>query len=133
MAEDRRSQARRARDESEQPAVPGATPAEPTVEARTPLTQQIGRVIVGVAALLFLVFAFVNSQRVTFDWIFGESVAVTTPEGVVGGVPLIVLLLAAFLLGVLVGVGLLLRAQRTRQVSPRTGRSGRLSGTRTPR
>ena len=123
MAEDRRSQARRARDESEEPAPRGTAPAEPTVEARTPITQQMGRVIVGVAAVLFLVFAFVNSQRVTFDWIFGESVAVTTPEGVVGGVPLIVLLLAAFLLGVLVGAGLLLRAQRTRHGSARPRRS----------
>lgn len=122
MVDDRRPRARRAREESERIEGRGATPVEPPVEQATPFTQQIGRVVVGVAGLLFLVFAFVNSQRVTFDWIFGESVAVTTPEGVVGGVPLIVLLLGAFLLGVVVGAGLLWRSQRGRQSPPRPRR-----------
>lgn len=114
VVDDGRSQAGRARGESEQIEARGATPAEPSVEPSTPLTQQIGRVIVGAAAVLFLIFAFVNSQRVTFKWILGQSVAVETPEGVVGGVPLILLLLGAFLLGMVVGAGLLWRTQRAR-------------------
>ncbi len=114
MVDGRKPHGRRARDESDPAASPEA-PTEPAVEARTPLTQQIGRVIVALAAVLFLVFAFANSQAVTFDWIFGESVAITTPQGVSGGIPLIVLLLGAFLLGALVGAGLLWRTQRTRQ------------------
>ncbi len=121
MVDGRRPQRRRARDESE----PGAAqPPQPAVEPRTPVTQQIGRVIVALAAVLFLVFAFVNSQRVTFDWIFGESVAVTTPQGVSGGIPLIVLLLGAFLLGALVGAGLLWRTHRTRQAPADPPRPG---------
>ncbi|MFN2557337.1 MAG: hypothetical protein ABR592_10830 [Nitriliruptorales bacterium] len=125
MVDDRRSQGSRARSESERSGAREAAPTEPAVAHRTPFTQQVGRVIVGVAAVLFLVFAFVNSQRVTFDWIFGETEAMTTPEGVIGGVPLIVLLLGAFLLGAVVGAGLLWRTQRTIQAPARPRRTSR--------
>lgn len=82
----------------------------------TPLTQQIGRITVFVLAALFLVFALVNLQPVTFSWIFGESTAVTTPTGeTTGGVPLILLLVTSFLMGAVVGAGLTWRRQRVRR------------------
>lgn len=86
-------------------------PAEPErrTEAerreRTPFTQQVGRVIVIVAAALFGIFAFTNLQPVEFDWIFGSSEVTVGPDGeATGGVPLIILLLASFALGAIVGV-----------------------------
>ncbi|MFP5310723.1 MAG: lipopolysaccharide assembly LapA domain-containing protein [Actinomycetes bacterium] len=78
---------------------PGAAPTG------APLTQQVGRVVVAVIAVLFGVFAVFNSQSVSFDWIFGETIAEysTTGEHLAGGVPLIVLLVASFALGAVVG------------------------------
>lgn len=79
----------------------GAGSAEPG--AKTPVTQQIGRIVVGALAALFVVFAVFNRQDVVVDWIF------TTTE-----TPLIVVLVGTFVLGVLVGVALLWRSQRVR-------------------
>lgn len=109
---------RAADEQPEKTEAPRAEPAEPSAAPPTPLTQQIGRVVIGLVAVLFLVFAFVNRQRVTFDWILGQSATVETPEGVVGGVPLIFLLLGAFLLGIVIGAGLLWRTQRARRGAP---------------
>lgn len=66
----------------------------------TPFTQQLGRVTIVVLAALFGVFAVANSQRVDFSWVFGETIVRETATGdVTGGVPLILLLLAAFAIG----------------------------------
>ncbi|MDQ3931228.1 MAG: hypothetical protein M3252_00080 [Actinomycetota bacterium] len=116
MADDRVPGARRTGDDqADGVEVPAAATAEAPVEPRTPLTQQIGRAVVAVVVILFLIFAFANSQPVTFNWIFGRSIAVDTAEGVVGGIPLILLLLAAFFFGMVVGAGLLWRSRRVPQ------------------
>ncbi len=118
MNDDRRPQASRADDEqAERVEAPQQAAVEAPVEPKTPMTQQIGRVVVAVVVILFLIFAFANSQPVTFNWIFGRTTAVETPEGIVGGVPLILLLLVAFLFGMVVGAGLLWRSRRARQTS----------------
>ncbi len=70
----------------------------------TPLTQQIGRIVVVVLLVLFGVFAVANSQPVDFSWIFGASEVTTTGSGeTTGGVPLIVLLLISFTIGAVAG------------------------------
>lgn len=60
-------------------------------ERRTPFTQQVGRAIMAIAAVLFGVFAVANVDSVTFNWIFGE-----------GQVPLILLLVVSFGFGALI-------------------------------
>lgn len=69
-----------------------------------PLTQQIGRVVTVLLAVLFGVFVVANAQYVDFSWVFGgtEVVRDAAGERLRGGVPLIVLLLGSFLLGALV-------------------------------
>lgn len=70
----------------------------------TPFTQQLGRILVVVIAVLFGVFAVVNAQYVEFNWIFGGTeVTEQGGERVSGGVPLIILLVASFVLGALAG------------------------------
>lgn len=78
-----------------------------------PLTQQIGRAVVLALAILFGVFSVANAQRVTFSWVFGRTEA--GPAG--GGVPLIVLLVAAFALGALV-TATVTRRRRSRAAQP---------------
>lgn len=76
----------------------------PPEARRTPLTQQVGRVVLIAAAVLFVVFAVVNWQSVEFNWVFGSSEITPAPGGgTTGGVPLIVLLVGAFVLGAIVG------------------------------
>lgn len=91
------------------------TPAAPPVE-RTPLTQQLGRVVVVLLAVLFGVFAVANSHYVTFSWVFGRTEVLTDAGGErrAGGVPLIVLLLASFVIGVLLGAFVTWQARRAR-------------------
>lgn len=83
----------------------------------TPFTQQIGRGAVAVVTILFGVFAAFNIQRVSFNWIFGET-QVQTVNGQIqgGGVPLIILLSGAFVLGGIVGAALMWRRGRLRRV-----------------
>jgi uncharacterized integral membrane protein len=101
--------------------------AEP-VKPPTPFTQQLGRVTIVVLAALFGVFAVANSQRVDFSWIVGETLAQEAASGeVTGGVPLILLLVAAFAIGSLVTLLVELfvsRGRRARQASAE-GRSGK--------
>jgi uncharacterized integral membrane protein len=73
----------------------------PPASEQTPLTQQLGRIVLVVLAALFLAFAFVNRQAVRVDWVVADS-----------STPLIVLLVGAFVLGVVIGAGLLVRRQR---------------------
>lgn len=79
-----------------------------------PFTQQLGRVTVIVLAALFGVFAVTNAQRVAFSWVFGRTEPVVAATGTSGGVPLIVLLLASFVVGALVGALVSRRGVRSR-------------------
>ena len=73
------------------------------VKRPTPFTQQLGRITIVVLAALFAVFAIVNSQPVDFSWVFGETIARDGADGeVMGGVPLILLLVGAFVAGALI-------------------------------
>jgi uncharacterized integral membrane protein len=82
-------------------------------DAATPVTQQVGRIAIVVIAVIFLVFAFANAQHVDFSWLVGETQVVRQGgERVGGGVPLIVLLIVAFLAGA--AVATLVAWQRAR-------------------
>lgn len=79
---------------------------QPPIEQRraTPVTQQLGRLVVLLLLIVFIVFAVSNSQRVDFSWVVGSSEVLEDSSGETsGGVPLIVLLLAAFIVGALSG------------------------------
>lgn len=90
--------------------------ADREVPEPLPLSQLVGRGVLAAVAVLFVVFAVVNRQPVDFDWVFGESVVETRGgEYAGGGIPLIVLLLGSFVLGALVGAGLLWRRRRHRR------------------
>jgi uncharacterized integral membrane protein len=79
----------------------------------TPMTQQIGRVVVVLLLVVFGVFAATNAQPVDFSWVFGSTEVVDGPgEATEGGVPLIVLLLGSFAVGALAGAGLVWQARR---------------------
>ena len=93
---------------AEQTAQTGSGDAQPdreeTAPQGTPFTQQLGRIALAVVAILFGVFAVVNAQHVSFDWIFGSTaVKMVNDERVSGGVPLIVLMVGSFIAGGLVG------------------------------
>ena len=106
-------------NEERQP--PADAPPEPP---KTPLSQQLGRVLLGVVIVLFGVFAVANAQPVDFSWVFGEALVEIdeTGERVGGGVPLIALLVSAFVLGLV--VGLLAAWQRGRSKRKATKRKG---------
>ena len=88
--------------------------------APTPLTQQIGRVVVVLLLVVFGVFAATNAQPVDFSWVFGSTEVVDGPgEATEGGVPLIVLLLASFAVGALAGAALVWQSRRRGQSSGR--------------
>ncbi len=78
-----------------------SAPPDATVPERTPLTQQLGRGVLVLLAVLFGVFAVANSHYVDFSWVFGgtEVRLDAVGERLDGGVPLIVLLVGSFLLG----------------------------------
>jgi uncharacterized integral membrane protein len=84
---------------------PGDDAVEQPRESRTPVTQILGRVFIGVLVLVFLVFAAANAQYVSFSWVVGETRARFDETGghVGGGVRLIVLLVGTFFLGILIG------------------------------
>jgi len=107
-------------------------PAGQDTDAGTPLTQQVGRVVLVVVALLFLVFALANAQYVTFAWVFGETKVVEVAgERVSGGVPLIVLLVASFGFGAVVaGLAMLRSGRRRRKVQLEGERKGERTGER---
>lgn len=75
-----------------------------SADGGTPFTQQLGRILVAIIAVLFGIFAVANAQFVDFNWIFGETLVVQEGgERVSGGVPLIILLVVSFVLGALAG------------------------------
>lgn len=83
---------------NERHASPPATPRD-----RTPFTQQLGRVVMAIAAILFGVFAVLNFESVEVNWLF------TTVQ-----TPLIAALAISFVLGALVGWGATARSRRGR-------------------
>jgi uncharacterized integral membrane protein len=84
------------------------------VPDRTPVTQQVGRVVLVLVAVIFTVFALDNAQHVDFSWVVGSTDVIQQGgERVSGGVRLIVLLLLAFLAGATVGaLSMVTRARR---------------------
>jgi glycerol-3-phosphate dehydrogenase (NAD(P)+) len=59
---------------------------------------------IGIAAFaLFVAFALANMHRVEFSWLLGRSEILEVAGETTGGVPLIVLLGAAFVLGIILG------------------------------
>lgn len=94
---------------------------QPPEPPSTPLTQKLGRVLVGVLVVLFGVFAVANAQPVDFSWLFGETHVEIDPTGerVSGGVPLIVLLGAAFVIGLLLGLVVAWQSQRSKRRAER--------------
>lgn len=102
---------------------PGAAGARETPPKPTPMTQQIGRIAIVVLAVLFAVFAIANSQPVDFSWVFGDTRVRQPPGGdVAGGVPLILLLLAAFAFGAVISALLQRQVRRKRQARRATRR-----------
>jgi len=91
------------REDERRPDAGTELPAHPPP---TPLTQQLGRIVVVALLILFAAFAVVNSQRVDFSWVFGATEVTEDPsgQGTTGGVPLILLLLVTFAAGALLGV-----------------------------
>lgn len=90
--------------------------AEP--ERSVPLTQQLGRVVALVVAVLFGIFAVSNAQYVDFNWVFGGTeveVTEATGQRIGGGVRLIVLMVASFVAGVVVTGLVAWRRGRRRQ------------------
>jgi uncharacterized integral membrane protein len=82
----------------------------------TPLTQQIGRVVVVLLLVLFVVFSLDNAQRVDFSWVLGATEVTEDAAGqVTGGVPLIVLLLLSFGIGAAVGSVAVWQVKRARR------------------
>jgi uncharacterized integral membrane protein len=84
-----------------------------TGPSETPMTQQVGRVVVAILAVVFLIFAIANQEPVPFNYLFGT-----------GEVALIVLLLASFVLGAALGATVTWRRNRRRRGSSREGRGG---------
>jgi uncharacterized integral membrane protein len=84
--------------------------------ASTPLTQQIGRAVAVLLLVVFIVFALDNAQRVDFSWVLGETqVREDVAGATTGGVPLIVLLAASFLVGATVGAVSVWQLRRARR------------------
>jgi uncharacterized integral membrane protein len=83
-------------DEPREDAEPRLSAGDRMRAVRTGLARGIA---VG-AVVLFAAFAVANRQAVDFNWLFGESVVQEAGgERIGGGVPLILLLLGAFFLG----------------------------------
>ena len=99
------------------PQEPGTEPEAPPAKEPTPFTQQLGRVFIVILAVLFGIFAVANSQPVDFSWVFGETQVRDDPagDGEIGGVPLIVLLLITFALGMLIGAFVSWQVARSRR------------------
>lgn len=88
---------------------------------RTSFAQKLGRVVIAVLVVLFGVFAVANAQPVDFSWLFGETQVDIDPTGerVGGGVPLILLLGAAFAIGLFLGLVIAWQSARRRRSEDR--------------
>jgi uncharacterized integral membrane protein len=90
-------------------------PEEPGPGAMTRFGQGFLRGI-GIAAFaLFVAFALANMHRVEFSWLLGRSEILEVAGETTGGVPLIVLLGAAFVLGIILGWALTSARARARR------------------
>jgi uncharacterized integral membrane protein len=107
----------RASRRSEPPRAGDTGPVEPEPRPPTPITQQIGRGVVVLLAIVFGVFAVANSQHVAFSWLFGETRVLFDAQGerVTGGVPLIILMIASLAIGIAVGAAWVRLAERARR------------------
>jgi uncharacterized integral membrane protein len=103
-------------DRGREEARPQGGPADgASEEGRTPRIRA-GQVAVLLLAVVFGVFALVNSHSVGFSWVFGETQVTRDATGEVsGGVPLIVLLLVSFIIGAGLGGWWTWQAGRTRR------------------
>lgn len=96
----------------------------PTAHKPLPVSQIVGRVVLGAIAVLFVVFAVINRQPVDFSWVFGATEVVEEGgEYVRGGVPLIILLIGSFVLGSILTAGMLWRRGRVRRKRQGDGRA----------
>jgi uncharacterized integral membrane protein len=107
-------------DDRERPREDGPDPERTdAIEAAPPVSRatRVGQAAVLLVAVLFGVFALVNSQPVDFSWILGETQVERDAGGevVAGGVPLIVLLLVSFILGATLGGWWVWQVLRTRR------------------
>lgn len=101
---DDRDGAEKARAETRAKQRPGTPDETDSAASSTPLTQQVGRAVLLLIAVLFLAFSLVNRQPVAVDWVVTQTAT-----------PLILLLVGAFVLGLLVGAGLFWRRVRHRR------------------
>jgi uncharacterized integral membrane protein len=94
----------RSRGGTAEEGTPGGEAAD-TEGRAVPTSVRAAQAGVLLLAVLFGVFALVNSQPVDFSWVFGETQVERGDGGAVisGGVPLIVLLLLSFILGAALG------------------------------
>jgi len=80
-----------------------------------PISTIIGRVLLAILGIVFIVFAVLNVQNVSFNYIFGESERTALPNGeLTGGVPLILLLVGSFLVGIIFGSFMSWRRRRVK-------------------
>jgi uncharacterized integral membrane protein len=101
-------------EEARRPGERAEGPGEPARKPRI----GAGQVAVLLLALVFGIFALVNSHPVRFSWLFGETQVTRDASGEVsGGVPLIVLLLVSFILGAGLGGWWTWHAGRTRRLA----------------
>lgn len=81
----------------------GATRDVEVVTAGASFGQRLARVLWLVVLVVFAIFASVNAQFVDFNWVVGETeVSEVGGDRTSGGVPLIVLMVASFVLGAMV-------------------------------
>jgi uncharacterized integral membrane protein len=110
------SQERSREDRGREDTPPGGGPSGDTGEQGRSPRIRAGQVAVLLLAVIFGVFALVNSHAVRFSWVFGETQVTRDATGEVsGGVPLIVLLLVSFILGAGLGGWWTWQAGRTRR------------------
>lgn len=87
-----------------------APPEREHAAEQTPFSQQVGRVVLGAIAIVFVAFAIDNLHQVAIEWVFGGNGGAYPGDGI----PLILLLLGSFALGATVGGGLVWRRARRR-------------------
>lgn len=115
----------RPRDDEEPSGVSGPATDGPQVAddpAGAPMTQKLGRLVVLALAVVFVVFALDNAQHVDFSWVIGGTdVAEQGGSRAAGGVRLIVLLVASFVIGAAVGATVVAGRARARRKAARDG------------
>ncbi len=98
-------------EEERRPRQEGRPEPHPAPTEPTPLSQTVGRVVLGVLALLFILFSLDNLHPVPIEWLWGGRGGAFPGEGP----PLSLLLLGSFALGIAVGAGFAWRRGRIRR------------------